>query len=306
MPAAPRIVFFGMPHTGKTGLLHAFADPEAPFPLSKYGDEKPADLCRTLPDGTVLCDVDGRSAKEILVDPRQIERDERTANDVRDSDAIVLALDASATGDATIELFHSFAAFLEGLEGARSKNREVGGLPVFLTLTKCDRLVQPDDDPNAWLRRVNAKKRSVQTAFEDYLAATGHGLHADPFAFGSIEVHVAATALRNSAKTVRPRPGRTAGGPIVLAGSCAGPSRDRAAWWARWPSRSRRCSRSRHRPMKTGSEGEFEHTKSEKDRRRCGSRTGNSRRTARNYGRFETMTLSRLCPKNTVHISMKG
>ena len=196
MPAAPRIVFFGMPHTGKTGLLHAFADPEAPFPLSKYGDEKPADLCRTLPDGTVLCDVDGRSAKEIIVDPRQIDRDERTAKDVRDSDAIVLALDASATGDATIELFHSFAAFLEGLEGTRSKNREVGGLPVFLTLTKCDRLVQPGDDPNAWLQRVESKKRSVQTAFEDYLAATGHGSHADPLAFGSIEVHVAATALQ--------------------------------------------------------------------------------------------------------------
>lgn len=196
MSPAPRIVFFGMPLTGKTGLLHAFADPEAPFPLSKYGDEKPADL-RTLPNGAVLVDVDGRGAKEIIDDPERIANADRTAAAVREADAIVLALDASATGDSTIDLFRSFATFLEGLVGARCENREVGGLPVFLTLTKSDRLHRPGDDPNAWLARVEEKKRTVRTAFEDYLAATGHGgPNPDPYAFGSIDVHVAATALR--------------------------------------------------------------------------------------------------------------
>jgi hypothetical protein len=198
MGAAPRIVFFGMPHTGKTGLLHAFADPEAPFPLSKYGDEKPAaDLCRTRPDGVVLCDVDGRSAKEIITDPAQIRRQDQTASTVRSADAIVLALDASATNEAMIDLFRSFAAFLDGLEETRTHGREVGGLPIFLTLTKCDRLHEFGEDPKAWLARVEAKKRSVQTAFEDYLARTGHATNAnDPLAFGSVEVHVAATALQ--------------------------------------------------------------------------------------------------------------
>lgn len=192
MPPAPRIVFFGLPLTGKTGLLHAFADPEAPFPLSKYGDETKTELCRTLPDGTVLCDVDSPVAKERINDPNRIERDDRTALAVRGANAVVLAIDASATDDSTLGLFQSFAAFLDGFEGARRRNRDVGGLPVFLTLTKCDRLARPGDGPDDWFRRVEAKKRSVRTAFEDYLA----GLGVEPFAFGSVEVHIAATALR--------------------------------------------------------------------------------------------------------------
>jgi hypothetical protein len=193
MPAAPRIVFFGLPLTGKTGLLHAFADPEAPFPLSKYGDGPKPDLCRTLPDGTVLCDVDSPVAKELIDDPARIERGDRTAQAVRDANAIVLVLDASATDDATLGLFQSFAAFLDGFETARCRNREVGGLPVFLTLTKCDRLARPGDGPDDWFHRVQARKESVRTAFEDYLASRGTS---NAFAFGSLEVHVAATALQ--------------------------------------------------------------------------------------------------------------
>jgi hypothetical protein len=111
MLAAPRIVFFGLPLTGKTGLLHAFADPEAPFPLSKYGDNPKADLCRTIPGGTVLCDVDSPKAKELIDDPSRIELDDRTANAVREANAVVLVLDASATDDATLGLFQSFATF---------------------------------------------------------------------------------------------------------------------------------------------------------------------------------------------------
>ncbi len=195
MPAAPRIVFFGLPLTGKTGLLHAFADPEAPFPLSKYGDEPKAELCRTLPDGTALCDVDSPAAKELIDDPNRIERDDRTANAVRGADAVVLAIDASATDDATLDLFRSFAKFLEGFESTRCRNREVGGLPVFLTLTKCDRLAAPGEGPDHWLRRVEARKESVLLAFEDYLAGLGRG-SANTLAFGSLDVHLAATALQ--------------------------------------------------------------------------------------------------------------
>ncbi|QEL21119.1 GTPase domain-containing protein [Limnoglobus roseus] len=195
MAAAPRIVFFGLPHTGKTALLHAFADPDAPVSLLPPG--KTGEMSRVLPSGVVLCDVDGRSAKEIISDPVQIQRNEATANDVRSADAIVLALDASASSELMLGLFAEFALFLEGFEKTRSHGREVGGLPIYLTLTKCDTLFRPGDDPNEWLRRVEAKKQSVRTAFEDYLAETGHGGPvASPFGFGSIEVHVAATAIQ--------------------------------------------------------------------------------------------------------------
>ncbi len=190
MAAAPRIVFFGLPHTGKTALLHAFADPHAPAPLTTTARPE---LCRTLPSGIVLCEVDGRSAKEIIADPAHLHRNDATANDVRTADAIVLALDASASSELMLGLFAEFAIFLEGFEKTRSHGREVGGLPIYLTLTKCDTLFRPGDDPNEWLRRVEARKQSVRTAFEDYLAETGHD--ASPFGFGSIEVHVAATAI---------------------------------------------------------------------------------------------------------------
>ncbi len=191
MFVAPRIVFFGMPRTGKTGLLHAFADPEAPFPLSSTQSPVPI---RKLASGTLLYDVNGTSAKEIIVDPRQIDRKEPTADQIRNANAIVLAIDATATTETQLDLFRSFAAFLSGLEESRCKNREVGGLPVFLTLTKCDALYRPGDDPSTWLQRVEDRKHALQTAFEDYLASTGSPTH--PFAFGSIDVHLAATALQ--------------------------------------------------------------------------------------------------------------
>lgn len=195
MSAVPRIVFFGLPRTGKTGLLHAFADPEAPFPLSHHGDLPKTEQCRVLPSGVELCDVDSPGAQELIVEPDRIQENHHTAKLIRDADAIVLALDASATNDATLNLFQSFASFLERFEDARRRDRFVGGLPIFLTLTKCDRIHHPGESPEDWLRRVHAKQRSVQTAFEDFLAEAGHTID-NPFAFGSLEVHVAATALQ--------------------------------------------------------------------------------------------------------------
>lgn len=185
-------MFFGLPHTGKTALLHAFADPDAPAPLTP--PDAAGEVCRPLPTGVVLCDVNGRSAKEIIADPAQLGRGDATATDVRTADAIVLALDASASSELMLGLFAEFAHFLDGFEKARSYGREVGGLPIFLTLTKCDTLFRPGDDPNEWLRRVEARKQSVHTAFEDYLADVGRD--GSPFGFGSVEVHVAATAIQ--------------------------------------------------------------------------------------------------------------
>src|SRR5262249_46839615 len=90
-----------------------------------------------------------------------------------------------------------------------------GGLPVFLTLTKCDALFRPGDDPNEWLARVESRQRTIRERFEEYLADEGAG----PLVFGSIDVSVAATALR-----FPDAPGFAAlgGGPVGVEDLCRG------------------------------------------------------------------------------------
>lgn len=209
-PARPlRIVFFGPPNAGKTGLLRAFlklAGSPTDYPPPATGPGRRPDVVPyaapvepSVPDaGFVLLDVDGRAASDLIANPDRLRGTRgrlmsAVAGEVRSADAIVLTLDAADTGG-LLDLFRDFARFLDGLEETRAFGREVGGLPVFLTLTKCDRLWLPGDDPAEWEARVQTRLRNVRREFEEYLAERTE-YAAAPVAFGSIEVHVAATAL---------------------------------------------------------------------------------------------------------------
>lgn len=212
-PAPPRIVFFGPPNVGKTTLITAFlraahAGDEVPLTPAGAG---PRDVvpyafpAAPIPDpgspaGCVLIDTDGETAAKLMAHPDRFHpravRSEPTSVTaaVYAADALVVLIPASADDEEVDRLFRDFGRFLDRLEGARTAGREVGGLPVFLTLTKCDTIWQSGDEPAAWQARVEAREEVVRTRFEEYLAGEQHDT--GPLGFGSLDVAVAATAVR--------------------------------------------------------------------------------------------------------------
>lgn len=209
----PRVVFFGPARSGKSKLVDLFvsraADGDAaPVPLTPAGPTAPVQrelvphlLHIPQAAGPVLvCDCDGRVAGELLASPDALVRGAARgalADAVRSADALVLVVDAAAGPEVVDQTFRDFGRFLEGLEEGRTFGREVGGLPVFLTLAKCDALHQPGDRPTDWLARVEAAERRVRDRFEEFFGEEVARL--DPateqfLPFGSIDLSVHATA----------------------------------------------------------------------------------------------------------------
>jgi hypothetical protein len=207
----PRVVFFGPSRSGKTKLVELFADraaDAAPVELTPAGDG-PTLQRELIPHllhipraaGPVLViDCDGRAAGELLASPDALVRGAARgalADAVRTADALVLVVDAAADPEAIDQTFRDFGRFLDGLEEGRTFGREVGGLPVFLTVTKCDTLFHPGQSPTDWLGRVEAAERRVRERFEDFFGDEVARL--DPateqfLPFGSIDLDVHATA----------------------------------------------------------------------------------------------------------------
>ena len=211
----PRVVFFGPSRSGKSALITRLiraADPlgENPIPLSAA--TPPVGIQRELmphlirvpdpaagPGSTmVVVDCDGQSAGELLSHPDKLIRGAARgalAVAVRSADALVLVVDAAASPLEVDRTFRAFGGFLDSLSEGRTFGREVGGLPVFLTLTKCDALALPDDEPTDWLGRVEARKAEVQDRFRDFFGDDVAETDAHYLDFGSIDLQVRATAV---------------------------------------------------------------------------------------------------------------
>jgi GTPase SAR1 family protein len=121
----------------------------------------------------VLMDCDGRVANDLLV--RRATLDENSpegtlAHEVLEADALILVIDASAPPAQVEADFGEFARFLRTMERGRKRRSEVAGLPVFLVLTKCDLLAQPGDSPADWMDRIEQRKRDVDAHFRAFLA----------------------------------------------------------------------------------------------------------------------------------------
>ncbi len=233
---ALRIVLFGMPAAGKSSLLGALGqaaqaqehllsgrllDPSqglaelrqrlydesprrtveeiVPYPVAYESfdpDERAADGRL---DG-VLIDCDGRVANDLLLRRKSLGDDSAEgslAREVLRADTLVLVIDASAPAPQVDADFAEFDRFLRLLESGRGRRAEVGGLPVFLALTKCDLLAQPGDGAHEWMERVEERKRQVDRRFQDFLKrkADENG----PLPFGRIDLHPWATAVKRPA-----------------------------------------------------------------------------------------------------------
>jgi GTPase SAR1 family protein len=233
--AALRIVLFGMPDAGKSSLLGAFARAsqthkdliQSKFIDTTHGlaelqrrlyEDRPRETLEevvpylvkiepwTAKDGTlianvetVLVDCDGRAANALLEHSNGLEGNlskRRIAQAILGADALVLVIDAAAEQNRLKINFDEFVRFLKNLQVARGRRTEIGGLPVFLVLTKCDLLARADDTTAMWLKRIEEHKRTVRQRFEEFLSQQALR---DQTLFGKIDLHVWATAVKRPA-----------------------------------------------------------------------------------------------------------
>ncbi len=235
-PTALRIVLFGLPAAGKSSLLGALAQAaqsqehllngrlvprsdglaelqhrlyvEHPRPTAEEVAPYPVEFEPFHHDGqaggakteVVLIDCDGRVANDLLTRRRALPADSpegTLAREVVEADTLILVVDAAAPPVQVDAEFAEFGRFLRLLEAGRGERTEIGGLPVFLVLTKCDLLAQPNDSNVDWLERIEERKRQVHRRFQDFLSRRSRD--EGPLPFGRIDLHLWATAVKRPA-----------------------------------------------------------------------------------------------------------
>ncbi len=253
LPNALHVVLFGLPAAGKSSLLGALAQAAQAQEHLLNGrladlSQGLAELRQRLYDETprrtaeevvpypvdyepfsragshlpvVLLDCDGRVANDLLV--RRQALDEHSpegtlAHEVVEADTLVLVIDAAAPPAQVDADFAEFDRFLRHMERSRGRRTEVGGLPVFLVLTKCDLLAQPGDTAGDWMERIEERKRDVDARFRAFLSRRQQEAGALPF--GQIDLHLWATAVKRPALAGAPAKPREPFGVAELFRQC--------------------------------------------------------------------------------------
>jgi GTPase SAR1 family protein len=218
-PSAARLVFFGPPNAGKSRLLEAVArvaghQAEEPAidlthagePVLNTGSQWRRELLphilqvdlpgpRDITGAVILIDCDGEAAQQLLQQADQLRRGNAKsalADAVRQTDALVVVLDATNTEQELTRYFEMLDQFLTVFEDTRVAERDVGGLPVFLTLTKCDGLYQAGQAPTKWLETVDRRKRELEAQFKDWFSSDNKELTG----FGTTDTRLYATAVQ--------------------------------------------------------------------------------------------------------------
>lgn len=221
-----RVVVLGMPGAGKSSLIGALSQVAATQEDRRHGHptndgHAVAELrCRSCPDSppesldeivpcdskleacsklgvsrlqAVFVDCDGRAANAVLSRANSIsvsENESRLAKTIVEAETLILVMDASEQNlDSTAS---EFARFLRLLQQGRGERSEVGGLPVFLVLSKCDLLAHHADNSQRWHDRIDASKQHLARCFAECLAHQP----GQKWQFGGLDLHICATAVK--------------------------------------------------------------------------------------------------------------
>ncbi|HEV3385443.1 MAG TPA: GTPase domain-containing protein [Gemmata sp.] len=153
------------------------------------------------PLSIVLHDCSGKAAESLIRHPSSLRDPETHAplsRSVLDADAILLLVNGSADENELSAAFVEFHAFLSIVAQGKASAREVGGFPIFLVLTQCDKLARPGDTRAMWEERVRDRCEQAWDKFHSFLKdATHEDDSPSPFLpFGSIELIVHGVAIR--------------------------------------------------------------------------------------------------------------
>jgi hypothetical protein len=220
---SPTLLLFGRPSAGKTALVGALFQAAEQSPLLKGKladvDSKLAKVARDAgtdklaattdelvsypvkfeggadEQSATLIDTSGALAQDYVLGTRKLDERTKLAQALFSADTLILVIDASAPQAQLERDFAAFAQFLRQMQEARGRRVDVSGLPVFLVLTKADRLAKPSDSRSTWLQRIEEGKRRIAEKFKEALDA------ADAPAFGAIQLHLWATASRRPTLT---------------------------------------------------------------------------------------------------------
>jgi hypothetical protein len=188
--------------------LHATGDEVLPYPI-RFQVEGKAPIAATLVDSS------GRLAEPYLAEKAVLVPGAGDlARELLAADTIILTLDAAAASQAEPQLA-MFREFLARLQEARSGRTDIADLPVYLVLTKCDQLARPEDSLSQWLQRIEEAKRRLGERFACFLKVRSGGP-----AFGSIALHLWATAIRRPSLIDRPAPSAEPYGVAELFRQC--------------------------------------------------------------------------------------
>ena len=221
-PAPLRVIFFGPPRSGKTELyervrriiqnephedifaLELAKDPNKqlaqPFIRNQITIPLPGRAQSAY--GLMLIDCDGTAAGQLIADPNTLNQ--RTGQDslpaiLRQADAIVLVIDADWNRIAVKEVFKDFRSFLQEFNKGRSYRREAGGMPVIISVTKCDTLyVEGVDNPTTWFQRIELRIKDIRKQFHTFFeeAVVEENEPPEIADFGSINLKILPTSKK--------------------------------------------------------------------------------------------------------------
>jgi hypothetical protein len=174
---ALRVVLLGLAGSGKSTLSAE---------LSSAAENQKS------PFGAAWTVVEGDAVDDLIAGGHPLESDlPSLAAKALAAAALVLVLDASGEPERFEIELTGFAHFLRWLRRYQGEHNAVGGLPVFVNLTKCDLLARPDDSAVTWMELIEQRKREVSTRLQEF-AAPDRGM--EPMPFGALDLRVWASA----------------------------------------------------------------------------------------------------------------
>lgn len=226
--STPHLLLFGSPGAGKSSLLGALAQAavmETPTLKGKLVDKskkldrlhkstyngnteptpkleefeirmEPAEGHTATAEATLL-DCSGVDALEMLQSKAPFAGANPMKEPLLEADAVLLLIDASLPTKQLYEQFQQFGRWLKEFHAVRGERVDVGALPVYLVLTKCDQLAKKEDTFAQWMQRIEEGKRRIDERFQEMLKEQGH-------AFGSIELRIWATSIKRPQLADRP------------------------------------------------------------------------------------------------------